>query len=140
MPRAQEAFRSEDEHWFVTEKKFYRVVRSQRPAVITFSYVDRPELVEDFLKPASAGATAGAARFRYRDRTGASRTFDWALEGQEGKSIMLPDSDLNVLLEKATDFPTNTPQRPRSINTWGTTRFRSPSSRSNPARTSRLPI
>ena len=36
--------------------------------------------------------------------------FDWALEGQEGKSIVLPDSDLNVLLEKATEFPTDTPE------------------------------
>ena len=40
------------------EKKFYRVVRSQPPAMITFSYVDRPELVEDFLKP-PRGRSAG---------------------------------------------------------------------------------
>ena len=58
MPRAQDAFRSEDEHWFATDKerKFYRVVRSQPPAMITFSYVDRAELVEDFLKPPPGGA------------------------------------------------------------------------------------
>ena len=78
--------------------------------MITFSYVDRPELVDDFLKPPSGGATGGTARFRYRDRSGASRTFDWALEGQEGKSIVLPESDLSVTLEKATEFPTNTPR------------------------------
>jgi hypothetical protein len=110
MPRAQDAFRSEDEHWFATDKdrKFYRVVRSQPPAMITFSYVDRPELVDDFLKPPSGGPSGGTARFRYRDRSGATRTYDWALEGQEDKSIALPDSDLTVLLEKATEFPTDT--------------------------------
>jgi ResB-like family len=112
MPRAQDAFRTEKEHWFATDipRKFYRVVRSQPPAMITFGYVDRPELVEDFLKPPSGGATGGTARFRYRDRSGASRTFDWPLEGQEGKSIVLPDSDLNVQLEKATEFPTDNPE------------------------------
>jgi hypothetical protein len=108
MPQAQDAFRSEDEHWFGTEKRFYRVVRSQPPAVITFAYVDRPELVEDFLKPASGGDAPGTARFRYRDRSGASRTFDWAIEGQEGKSIVLPESDLNVTLAESTEFPTST--------------------------------
>src|SRR5262249_44459005 len=51
MPRAQDGFRSEEDHWFATERKFYRVVRTQRPAVIAFSYAGRPELVEDFLKP-----------------------------------------------------------------------------------------
>ena len=66
MPRAQDAFRSEEEHWFATdkEKKFYRVVRSQPPALLTFSYVDRPELVDDFLKPPRGGAkgvTPGSA-------------------------------------------------------------------------------
>ena len=109
MPQAQEAFRNEDEHWFTTEKKFYRVVRTQLPAaVITFSYVDRGELVDDFLKPASGGATGGVARFRYSDRSGTSRTFDWALEGQTGKSIVLPESDLSVTLSEATEFPTST--------------------------------
>ncbi len=112
MPRAQDAFRSEKEHWFVTDlhRKFFKVVRSQAPAMITFSYVNRPELVDDFLKPPADGATGGTARFRYPDRSGASRIFDWVLEGQEGKSIVLPDSDLHVLLEKATEFPTDTPE------------------------------
>jgi hypothetical protein len=66
--------------------------------------------VEDFLKPPAGGSGGGTARFRYRDRSAASRTFDWVLDGQEGKSIVLPDSDLNVLLEKATEFPTDTPE------------------------------
>ena len=60
-PQAQDGFRFEEDHWFATERKFYRVVRSQRPALIAFSYVDRPELVEDFLKPPTPGGGSGVA-------------------------------------------------------------------------------
>jgi hypothetical protein len=108
MPKAQDGFRSEEDHWFATERKFYRVVRSQRPAVIAFSYVDRPELVDDFLKPPQGGGSSGVARFRYQDQSGRSRVFDWPLEGQKGKSVVLPDSDLSVVLSEATEFPTST--------------------------------
>ena len=48
MPKGQDAFRSEEDRWFTTEKKFFRVLRSQPPALIAFSFVDRPELVDDF--------------------------------------------------------------------------------------------
>ena len=51
MPKAQDAFESEEDHWFATEKRFYRVARNQPPALLTFAYVDRAELVDDFLKP-----------------------------------------------------------------------------------------
>jgi hypothetical protein len=108
MPKAQDAFRSEEDHWLATEKRFYRVVRSQPPALLTFAYVDRPELVDDFLKPPLDPGTMGVARFRYRDRSGQDRTFDWALEGQNDKSIVLPESELTVTLSKAGDFPTAT--------------------------------
>ena len=108
MPKAQEAFRSEEDHWFGTERKFYRVVRSQPPAVLAFSYVDRPELVDDFLKPPSNLGTKGVARFRYRDDTRKERVFDWALDDQQGKSVSLPESDLTVTLSEATEFPTST--------------------------------
>ena len=108
MPKAQDAFRREDEHWFATEKKFYRVVRSQPPAVITFSYVDRPELVDDFLKPHRRAGPRGRGAVPISRSIGASRMFDWALEGQEGKSIALPESDLKVTLSEATEFPTST--------------------------------
>jgi hypothetical protein len=108
MPRGQDAFRSEKEHWFVTEKKFFRVIRNQPPAVIAFSYVDRPELVDDFLKPPAMAGGKGVARFRYADKAGKSRSFDWALDGQKDKSIALPDSDLTVTLSETTDFPTQT--------------------------------
>ncbi len=105
MPQARDAFASEDDHWFVTERKFQRVVRDQRPAMITFSHVDRPDLVDDFLKPPPLGVK-GSARFRYADREGKARTYDWALDGQEGKSITLPDSPLEVTLSEITEFPT----------------------------------
>jgi ResB-like family len=108
MPKAQDGFRSEEDHWFGTERKFYRVVRSQPPALLAFSYVDRPELVEDFLKPPSNPGTKGVARFRYRDRNGKERFFDWALDDQQGKSVGLPESALTVTLSEATEFPTST--------------------------------
>ena len=112
---AQDAFRSEEEHWFATERKFYRVVRSQPPAMIAFSYVDRPELVDDFLKPPPDGPKGGVARFRYHDRSGGAAVFDWALDGQEGKSVVLPESDLTVTLAETTEFPTDTPGRLRQV-------------------------
>ena len=79
MPQAQDAFRSEDDHWFATETKFYRVVRSQPPALLAFSYVDRPELVDDFLKPpadreprGSRGSAITIGRARPGSSTGRS--------------------------------------------------------------------
>ena len=107
MPQAQEAFRSEEDHWFATEQKFYRTTRIQPPAVLAFSYVDRPELVEDFVKPPADPGTKGVARFRYPDRSGKTRVFDWALSDQEGKSVTLPESDLTVTLSQAAEFPTS---------------------------------
>jgi hypothetical protein len=108
MPRAQEAFQTDEEKWFVTEKKFHRIVRSQPPALLAFSAVDRPELVDDFLKPAVVADSGGVARFRYHDQSGRPRSYDWALGGQQGKSVLLPDSDLTVTLTEMTEFPTHT--------------------------------
>src|SRR5262249_4828735 len=85
MPKAQDAFESEEDHWFVTEKRFYRVTRSQPPALLTFASVDRRELVDDFLNPVATAEAGGVARFRYQDRSGRPRIYDWALGGQQGK-------------------------------------------------------
>ena len=95
MPQAQDAFRSEAEHWLATEKRFYQVVRNQRPAQLVFSFVNRPELVDDFLKPPFSAGASGVARFRYPDRAGRIRSFDWVLDDQKGKSTTLPESDLD---------------------------------------------
>jgi hypothetical protein len=111
MPEARDAFPSQDSQWFVTEKKFQRVVREpmrSAPALVTFSAVDRPELVEDFLKPPAAPGARGVARFRYPDKSGQTKSFDWSLNGQEGKSVALPESDLTVTLSEVIDFPTQT--------------------------------
>jgi hypothetical protein len=110
MPQARDAFETEEDHWFATDrmKKFYRVVRSQPPAQIVFAYVDRPELVDDFLKPPPDPGKNGVARFRYKDRSGQVRLFDWVLDGQQGKSLVLPESDLSVTLAQTDEFPTST--------------------------------
>jgi hypothetical protein len=106
-PQARDAFEAEEDHWFATDRtrKFNRVVRNQPPAQIVFAFVDRPELVEDFQKPATGVGNGGVARFRYKDRSGQGRIFDWALEGQHGKSVLLPESDLSVTLAETTEFP-----------------------------------
>lgn len=106
MPEMRDAFASEEEQWFKLDKRFYRATRGEAPAPISFAYVDRPELVDDFLKPPMNAGSRGLARFRYRDKAGKERVFDWVLEGQEGKTATLPDSDLTVKLEKIADFPT----------------------------------
>ena len=58
MPQAREALASEDEQWFKLDRRFYRVARSVDPALLAFAYADRPELVEDFLKPPANSRTA----------------------------------------------------------------------------------
>ena len=137
MPKAQDAFRSEEDHWFTTEKKFYRVVRSQPPALIAFSYVDRPELVEDFLKPPGS-RDQGRRAVSYRGSIAAtSRVFDWALDGSARQVDHLagerPDGHADG------DHRVSDQQRAGSIRSWATTRSRSPCSRFKPARASRSP-
>jgi len=107
MPQAREALASEDEQWFKLDRRFYRVARSVDPALLAFSYVDRPELVEDFLKPPVNAGPGGLARFRYPEKSGRIGVYDLPLEGQQGKSITLPESDLTVKVEKLADFPTS---------------------------------
>jgi hypothetical protein len=106
MPQARDAFTSEDDQWFKLDRRFYRVARSDAPALVAFSYVNRPELIEDFLKPPLGTGPLGLARFRYPDTTGKTRVFDLPLDGQVGKTIALPESDLSVKVEKVADFPT----------------------------------
>jgi hypothetical protein len=106
MPQARDAFASEDDQWFKVDRRFYRVARSDAPALVAFSYVDRPDLVEDFLKPPLGTGPLGLARFRYADTAGKTRVFDLPLDGQVGKTVALPESDLTVKVEKVADFPT----------------------------------
>ena len=76
--------------------------------LMVFSYVNRPELVDDFLKPPFTASASSVARFRYPDRAGRLRTFDWVLGGQKGQAISLPESELTVTLSEIAEFPTST--------------------------------
>ena len=93
--------------WFKLEKRLYRAAKNVSPALFAFTYADRPEMVEDFLAPPKATGPEGAARIRYRDKSGAERKYDWPLEGQAGKSITLPDSDLTATFVKVAQIPTS---------------------------------
>jgi ResB-like family len=105
MPRARDVFEPEERRWFNAERPAYRAVKDQGPAQFVFLYVDRPELVEDFLNPPNEAGKAGVARFRYRDKTGRTRSQDWPLGGQEGKTLALPESDLTVTFGEVLRFP-----------------------------------
>ncbi|MFO0953988.1 MAG: cytochrome c biogenesis protein ResB [Isosphaeraceae bacterium] len=104
MTETRDLFADEEERWFASDDRVFKVVREVNPAQFTFYYVDRPELVEDFLNPA-VGGTDGVARFRYEDLKGSKRTYDWALDEQGGKTITLPDSDLSVKFLDLVAFP-----------------------------------
>ncbi|MFO0950850.1 MAG: hypothetical protein U0835_06780 [Isosphaeraceae bacterium] len=107
MPEARDVFMTESERWFATDRdrRIFKVVKSESPAQFSFLYVDRPELVEDFLNPPKDAGDLGAARFRYVDQAGKTRVHDWPLDGQTGKSITLPDSDLTVKFVDLVAFP-----------------------------------
>jgi hypothetical protein len=104
-PNAQDFFPDESERWFASDRRIFKVVKGDRPAQFAFLYVDRPELVDDFLSPPADAGDIGAARFRYTDKAGKSRTYDWSLDNQSGKSMTLPDSDLAVKFVDLVAFP-----------------------------------
>jgi len=104
MPQAREVL-SPDEQWFTADKSLGRIVKDVGPARFAFLYVDKPEFVDDFRNPPENPGKEGVARFHYRDRDGKARKFDWALDGQEGKSTTLPDSDLNVTFSEIRHYP-----------------------------------
>ncbi len=93
--------------WFKLEKRLYRAAKDVTPALFAFTYADRPEMVEGFLAPPKGTGPEGAARIRYRDKSGADRKYDWPLEGQAGKSITLADSDLTATFVKVAKIPTS---------------------------------
>ena len=128
-PRRRDAFPTEDSQWFVTEKRFYRVgprADARAPAVVTFAFVDRPELVEDFLKP-PADDRQGRRRAvpLRRTRPASTDVYDWPLDGQEGKSVdaagQRPDGHASP---RSLEFP-HPGARARSAS-WATIRSRSP--------------
>ncbi|WZO99535.1 cytochrome c biogenesis protein ResB [Isosphaeraceae bacterium EP7] len=111
-PGAAEAvpmFRSESESWFMVapSNKLSRVSRVVGPARISFQFVTKPEMVEDFLNPPKELGPNGAARFRYKDKTGKDRVYDLPVDGKGAASpFQLPDSDLTVSFQRMIEFPT----------------------------------
>ncbi|MDR3618899.1 MAG: cytochrome c biogenesis protein ResB [Paludisphaera borealis] len=107
MPEPRLATPIEDEQWFKLDRRFYRAAKSDgMPALLTFAYVDKPGLLEDFLKPPLEKSAAGVARFRYADKNGKEQVYDFAVDQPVGTALTLPESDLNVKLEKLAHFPT----------------------------------
>lgn len=87
-------------------KRLNRVVKRQGPATFAFVYVDRPELVEDFLNPPKDSGPDGVVRFRYRDKSNKARSYEWKLaEDQKGKAVTLPDSDITATFSGSTLIP-----------------------------------
>ena len=105
MPQARDVFADDEERWFVSDSRLYKVVKSEGPAQFAFLYVDKPELVDEFLNPPASAGNDGVARFRYTDKAGKPRRYDWALDGQNGKTVTLPDSDLSVKFLDVVGFP-----------------------------------
>ncbi|WP_165245275.1 cytochrome c biogenesis protein ResB [Paludisphaera soli] len=107
MPEARLANAEDAAQWFQLDRRFYRTGRSDgMPALVSFASVDRPEYVEDFLKPPLDASAVGVARFRYTDKAGKERSHDFPLQTPADQPIPLPDSDLTVSLQKLASFPT----------------------------------
>ena len=99
--------------------------RAEGPAQFAFLYVDRPELVEDFLNPPKdAGEPTGSRGSAIATRPARPGRTTGVLDGQAGKSVTLPDSDLTVTFAgrgRASRSP-----RPGSGGRWASRRSRSP--------------
>ena len=107
MPEARLANAEDSQQWFKLDRRFYRTARSDgMPALISFGFVDRPEYVDDFLKPPLDQSPTGVARIRYAGKDGKERAFDFVLETPPEKQVPLPESDLTVALQKLAHFPT----------------------------------
>ncbi len=93
--------------WLVADDLFRHASRDLSPARFSFQYADTPEMVADFLDPPGEGLRK-AARLHYQDKAGKTRSYDWDLEGDGGKSgkaVTLPDSDFTATLVEQSRFP-----------------------------------
>lgn len=85
--------------------RYRRDARSLGPALLTFQYADRPEMVEDFLAVPEKPLEQDMIRVHYEDQAGKSRVFTLPTDAQEGASFPLPESDLKVTLSKRSNLP-----------------------------------
>jgi hypothetical protein len=106
MPEPRLASPDEDDQWLTLDRRFHRAARSDgMPALVSLAQVDTPGLVDDFLKPPLEKSASGTARFRYADKDGKERVYDFGVDQPTGTTVDLPDSDLKVKLEKLAHFP-----------------------------------
>ncbi|HWE39260.1 MAG TPA: cytochrome c biogenesis protein ResB [Isosphaeraceae bacterium] len=81
--------------WFQAGGRFRRQAKEAGGVRLAFQAVaqeDEKAFLDDFLNPPK-GLKQGAVRFRYRDKDGKARTFDWPIDP---KGVTLPGSDLTV--------------------------------------------
>jgi len=108
MPEPRLASPDEDDQWLILDRRFHRAARSDgMPALVSLAHVDKPGLVDDFLKPPLEKSPSGVARFRYPDKEGKERVYDFAVDQPVGTTVDLPDSDFKAKLEKLAHFPTS---------------------------------
>ncbi len=102
-----DVFPREESRWLVAEGgKIQRAVKDQRPARFLFTYVSRPEVLDDFLDPPAEPGLEGVARLRYTDSAGKPRRLDVPLDGAAvDRPIPLPDSDLTASFAKVDHVP-----------------------------------
>ncbi len=100
-PRAAEAMDAfgPDDRWFPLRGRQIgnHLAKRAGGAKFAFTYVDRPEMVEDFLNPPKDPGTLGVARLRYTDGAGKPRVHEVRLDdAKPGAAIPLPGSDLTA--------------------------------------------
>lgn len=113
-----EVIQDEHDRWLEIppETRLSRAVKTAGPAQFAFLYVDRPEMVEDFLNPPAIGSEKGTARLRYVDKAGKPRFYDWPVdESKVGQPFPLPDSDITVAFSKISNVPLEDPALARML-------------------------
>jgi hypothetical protein len=103
----------ESQKWFVAGRLHRRVREVGGIQAVFQTYLDDDgRLLDDFLNPPKIAGES--VRFQYADGSGKTRTYEWALGGvgphgepssDVGKTITLPDSDLQVNYEGPIGLP-----------------------------------
>jgi hypothetical protein len=107
-----DVFQEDEERWLAIPARTmgYRTSRKAGPAKFAFLYVDKPELIDDFLNPPKNPGVLGIARLRYADKTGKIRTYEMRIDdAKPDVPIVLPDSDLTVSFIEANQRETENP-------------------------------